>query len=247
MARFGKAPCPNGTGTTSCGRSSSLARSTSTTTPSLWPGGSWTLMGPGRSIHLTFFGSCPDTIAHILGEPHPTNPSDPLLSNLRPRVSKSLLQFDFPCSCLPKETLVCGPTPLCTRAKLLAEESLADGISLEKASPWPGDLPTETCHLTAQFHGCCDFLGNGSAGLAIFLETGLRPCEIFHCRVCLESQCTLHTATYQACGFILSSLSLPPLHCMNYSRGPQIWVRVSTIIPLHHYCAYSLVLSFLAP
>ena len=151
------------------------------------------------------FGSCPNTIAHILGDPNP-NPSDSLLSDLRPRVLKSLLQPSSLCNCLPKEMLVCGTPTLTARTKLRAEESLADGISLERALPWPSDLNRETCHLTAQFHGCCDFLGNGSAGLVIFLETGLQPCEIFHCRVCLGSQRTLQTATYQACGFLLHTL-----------------------------------------
>ena len=187
---------------------------------------------PARSIHLTCFGSCPNTVSHILGDFNPC-PSDALLSNLRPRVLKSLLQLSSLCNCLPEEILVSGSPSAYATAKLLAEKSLDDGISLEKASPWPDNLPTEICHITAQFYGCCDRLGNGSAGLAVFLETGLQPCGIFHRRVCLGSQCTLQTATYQACGFLLHALLslFSPLPCMNYSRGPQSGLGFSTIIP----------------
>ena len=158
---------------------------------------------PARSIHLTCFGSCPSTVSHILGDPKP-GPPDALLYNLRPRVLKSLLQLSSLCNCLPKEILVCGSPSAYATAKLLAEKSLDDGISLEKSSQWPENLPTETCHITAQFYGCCDRLGNGSA-----LQSSWRPVyslEIFHCRVCLGSQCTLQTATYQACGFLLHAL-----------------------------------------
>ena len=97
------------------------------------------------------------------------------------------------CECLPKELLLSGPSSKTARAKLLAAESLLDGVSLERTLPWPCDLPTETCTLSAQFHGCCDFHGNGSAGLAIFLVSGLQPCEIYHCRVSRGSQCTPKT------------------------------------------------------
>ena len=152
---------------------------------------------------LRFLSTCHGI--YLSGDPYPSN-SDSLLDNLRPRVLKSLLHLSSLCESLPEELLVCGPPSQSARAKLLAEGSLADGVSLENAQPWPSDLPMETCHLTAQFHGCCDFLGKGSAGLAIFLEAGPQPCEIFHCRVCLGSQCTLQTATYQACGFLLHAL-----------------------------------------
>ena len=73
-------------------------------------------------------------------------------------------------------------------------------FALAKWSPY-GDLSLDCPVLRLP-----RLLGNGSAGLAIFLETGLQPCEIFHCRVCLGSQCTLQTATYQACGFLLHAL-----------------------------------------
>ena len=58
--------------------------------------------------------------------------------------------------------LTSGPPSKTAPAKLLAEESLLDGIPLEKALPWSCDLSTETCNLSAQFHGCCDSFGNGS-------------------------------------------------------------------------------------
>ena len=131
---------------------------------------------------------------------------DVLLSTLRPRVLKSLLQLSSLCDGLPIELLLSGPPSKTAQAKLLAEESLTDGVSLEQALPWPCDLPTETCNLSAQFHGCCDIHGNGSAGLAIFLVSGLQPSEIYHCRVSLGSQCTQQTASYQACGFLLHAL-----------------------------------------
>ena len=146
--------------------------------------------------------ACARTIEHILGD-HTSTSTDILLSTLRPRVLKSLLQLSSLCSCLPKELLLSGPPSKTARAKLLAEESLSDGVSLEKTVPWPCQLPTETC---AQFHGCCDIHGNDSAGLAIFLESGLQPSEIYHCRVSLGSQCTQQTASYQACAFLLHAL-----------------------------------------
>ena len=83
------------------------------------------------------------------------NPTDVLFSTssaLRPWVLKSLLQLSSLCDCLPTELLLSGPPSKTARAKLLAEESLSDGVSLEKALPWPCDLPMENCTLTAQFH-----------------------------------------------------------------------------------------------
>ena len=131
-----------------------------------------------------------NAVTHILGD-HASTPEDVLLSCLRPRVIKSLLQLSSLCECPPTELLLSGPPSKTARAKLLAEESLLDGVSLEKTLPW-----TQTCTLSAQFHGCCDFHGDGNAGLAIFLVSGLQPCEIYHCRVSLGSQCTSQTATY---------------------------------------------------
>ena len=101
----------------------------------------------------------------------------------------SLLQLFSLCDCLTKELLLSGPRPpsKTARAKLLAEESLSDGVSLEKALAWPCDLPTETCTLSAEFHGCCNWHGNGSAGFAISLVSGLQSYEVYHCRVSLGS------------------------------------------------------------
>ena len=146
--------------------------------------------------------------------------------------------------------MVISDPSMTARAKFLAEESLADGTSLEQAQPWPSDLPMETCHLNAQFHTCCDSRGNGSAGLAIFLETSLQPCEICYCRVSLGSQCTTQTSSYQACGFLLhallflSSLLSSPLH---ESHAVPCWVRVTKSSQLHlcTYSCFSLVLCLL--
>ena len=60
--------------------------------------------------------------------------------------------------------------------------------------------------MSAQFRGCRDWHGNASAGFAIFMESGLQPSEIYHCRVILGSQCTQQMASYQACGFLLHAL-----------------------------------------
>ena len=127
--------------------------------------------------------SCPNTIAPILGD-HTSTPMDASLSRLRPRVLKSLLQLSSLYDCLPKELLFFGPPSKTARAKLLAEESLTDGVSLEKTLPWPCDLPMEICTLSVQFRGCCDWHGNGSAGFAIVQVSGLQSYEIYHCLGC---------------------------------------------------------------
>ena len=62
---------------------------------------------------------------------HASTPMDVLLSALRPRVLKSLLQLASLCNCIPKELFLSGPPSKTARAKLLAEESLSDAVSLE--------------------------------------------------------------------------------------------------------------------
>ena len=72
-----------------------------------------------------------NTVAHILGDHTPT-PPDALPLCFRHRVLKSLLQLSSLRECLPKELLLTGPPSKTARVELLAEESLLDGISLEK-------------------------------------------------------------------------------------------------------------------
>ena len=79
--------------------------------------------------YMQCFCFSPNTVAHISGGDTST-PADALLSCLRPRALKSLLQLSSLCDCLPKEMLLSGP-PSKNRPSEAScrKKSLSDGVS----------------------------------------------------------------------------------------------------------------------
>ena len=104
-----------------------------------------------------------------------------------------------------------------------------------------GAARADTVTLTAQFHGCCDIHGNGSAGLAIFPEFGLQPSEIYQVTTVElasgASALSRRPLTRPVVSSYTPSSPSPlssPLHEITLTLSSHYWVRVSqSSLPLH--------------